>query len=71
MVEKNWVNRLGFVADNLRGMSPFSFMVGRVVGEGGELVANGFANGFIGLRGIVDEARSLASEELNEKASVI
>lgn len=67
IAEKNWVNRFGLVADNLRGMSPFSFMAGKAVGEGGELLANGF----IGLRGIVDEARSLPAEELNGSASVI
>lgn len=67
IVEKNWVSRFGFVADNLRGMSPFSFMAGRAIGEGGELVANGF----IGLRGIVNEPRSLPAEELNGRASVL
>lgn len=64
MVEKNWVNRFGFVADNLRGMSDFSFM-GESVGEGGELLANGF----IDLRGIVEEVRT--TEESNGCASVI
>ena len=67
IVEKNCVNRLGFVPDNLRGMSPFSFMEQKAVGEGGELLANGF----IGIRGIVGQTRSLAAEELNGRASVI
>lgn len=47
-------------------MSPFSFMAGRAIGEGGELVANGF----IGLRDIVKDNRSLPAEELNGRASV-
>lgn len=67
MVEKNWVKRFGLVADNLRGMSPFSFMAGMAVGEGGELLANGFS----GLRGMLEEARSLAADELSGRASVI
>lgn len=61
-MEKNWVIRFGFEADDLRTMSPLSLVMGSAVVDDGELMAYGL----IDLRDIMGKSSDLLDITLPE-----